>query len=104
MSKIEQSPELMMFIEVTGKLGVALVEFSQVYAKGDELEEVKNNLEAEILRGSPYSLENVTRLKQVYKVRDKSLLNGLIVLKLYFERGLILLNKLIELAEKDASN
>ena len=104
MSKIERSPELMMFIEITGRLSVALIEFSHVYAQGKEIEEVRTNLEAEILRGNPCSLKNVSHLKHVYEVRDKSLLKGLIVLKLLFERGLNLLNKLIEVAEKDASN
>lgn len=104
MHKMDKSPEFMMFIEITGKLGATLVEFSEIYAKGDDLERVKNNLEAEIFKGNLDSLENVTHLKQVYEIRNKSLLKCLIVLKLLSERSLILINKLIKLAEQDASD
>ena len=104
MSRLDKMPEFTMFIEVTGKISVALIDFSKVYAKKDELDQAKKNIDDGILRGNPYSLGNLSDLKQTYKVRDKTLLNGLIVLKLLFERGLFLLNKLIEVAKKDASN
>ncbi len=104
MSRIDKSPEMLAFIDLIGNMSVAVLKLSDIQVGGAEVDIMTRMIDQEILRGNTQQLENSLKIKKVNKQRAKALYKGLCVLKLYFERGLYLLNKLIEQAKQDVQD
>ena len=104
LSRVNQSSEMLEFIDTAAKISVAMVQLADIQVRGCQVDDLNAAVDKAILDGQVDVLKHSQQLRSLSAQRDLAEYRGLLVLKLLFERAIALLDKLIAMAKPNVPN